>query len=805
MNRGQADEGLAPRPEGQVGSQSRDRWEDLVLPQREKKVLRSAVAELDARRAAEPGPTLGSSPGLTLLLAGEAGTGKTMAAQLIAADLGVGIVRVDLLGVSSQEPVEAANQIDHAFAEAEKSRAVLVFDRADALLDASLPAKRPRQKRARANEPSLELAKLVERSHGAPGAVVFTSRLSPRLAGSLRDGMDFVVEFPFPWSDARKEIWRQQLPADAEVTDEDLEYLAASFMDSGATIRDCCVAATAAAAKEGVPVGMIHIGRALDREYRTRLTSPRATDALAKLLGAGAAGAAAAGAAAQKSAARAPAKPAAAKVAPAAPKPVPEPPKTPQVAPRSAPAAPKIVPAPAASTPAVEPAPAKPPAEPAQRRPAALTPYKPATEPTPREGATEPAPREPDADPAPTEPDAEPTPREPAADPALAPTETIEARIAAALGHSTAAPPSSKPGSASAADDSAPTEPALVPAKPDRTPEKPFSLPPKKTPPRPRAQPALVTAPIRDRVPPRSSLSPVAAALALAGILIAAVLGFAIARSTGGTASSTAPEKSISAGPVQVTLPSTWHAQSVPATQSRGLADAIAVGPTAPAHGLLVIGTSNADNRYLLSQPLRIAVSDKSPANVVTLGGLNFNLYPNISVGSVYALPTTAGTVFAVCLTGGAPAGFSHGCERVLSTLTLTSGRVLPPGQDATYTSAVNQAMSKLNTVRSKASSQLRHARTAHAQAVAANELAAAHTAAASALSRLTGAGPATAANSAVVAALRATAGAYTALGRAAAANDDAAYGQASSAITRADHSLQSALARLGNLGYQVG
>jgi hypothetical protein len=223
-----------------------------------------------------------------------------------------------------------------------------------------------------------------------------------------------------------------------------------------------------------------------------------------------------------------------------------------------------------------------------------------------------------------------------------------------------------------------------------------------------------------------------------------------------------------------------------------------------------VIGTSRADRVSHLSQPLRVALSGRSPANVVTLGGLNYNLYQNVtahgrSAGSLYALPTTAGTVFGVCLTSGAPSGFNQSCERVLATLRLTSGRILPPGQSETYASALNRALSKLNAARSKAGSQLRLARSAQAQAAAASALAAAHTAAASALSQLRTAGPATAANSAVVAALRANATAYAALARAAVDNNPVGYSQASSAVSRSSSSLQSALARLGSLGYQVG
>jgi SpoVK/Ycf46/Vps4 family AAA+-type ATPase len=355
MKMGQADEALAPQSERRVRSEPRDRWDDLVLPEREKKVVRSALAELDARRRAIS--SAGSErandpePGLTLLFAGEPGTGKTMAAQLLADELGEGIVRLDLLGVSSQDRGEVENQIGGAFVEAEKCRALLVFDRADSLLDTRSPAKRPRPKRSRERGPALELSKLVERSHGYPGVVVFVSRLTPRLAPSLRVGMDFVVEFPFPWSDARKEIWRRLLPPDARVSDDDLDYLAVSFLDPGATIRDCCVAATAAASQEGAPVQMDHIGRALESEYRKRPLSQRANNALAHLLEVGASGAAAVDGSAAKPVA-APEKPARAEAAPASPKPAAGPPNSAPAPAKPATASPKPLPTPAKAVPA---------------------------------------------------------------------------------------------------------------------------------------------------------------------------------------------------------------------------------------------------------------------------------------------------------------------------------------------------------------------------------------------------------------------------------------------------------------------
>ncbi len=755
MEQGQVNDALAPQRGGRARSEPHDRWDDLVLPEQGKKLLRSVPAELDARRAGNAAAgserVRGPKPGLTLLFAGEAGTGKTFAAELLADELGVGIVAVDLLAVSSLDRSEAENEIGRAFAEAEKSRALVVFDRADVLLDA--PGQRPRSKRSRE---ALGLSKLVEGSHGYPGAVVFISRISPKLVPSLRDGMYFAVEFPFPWSDGRKQIWRRLLPVDARVSDDDLEYLADSFMDTGATIRACCVAATAAAAKEGVPVGLIHVGGALESEYRGRPKSQRAASALARLRE---------GTAAAPAVDEAPNKPVA----------VPEKPA------RSMPA-----PAPGTLTPSkptVEPAPGK------------RTPSKPAAEPAPGEL----------------------TPSKLGSDPAPQPAEPLPARIQAALGRPAQAPaespaPPAAAGASSAKPRLVPAQPALAPTERHQASEKPMTRPVGAVPASDRptvAQPLQAQAfvPVPVPAPRERPVSTGLLVLAVAGILLAAVLGFEIAPSSGGNSKPAPAAALAAAGPVQISYPPTWRRQALPRARTRGLSDGLAVGPAPPARGLLVIGTSRADDANLLSPPLRIALSDKTVASVVKLGGLAFNAYPSASAvgGSLYALPTTAGTVFAICLTAGAPPGFTHSCERALATLRLTSGHILAPGQNATYASAVNRAVTELNAARSKAASQLRLARTGKAQAAAASQLAAAHAAAASTLSHLTSVGPATAANLAVVAALRATASAYTTLGRAATDNDPAAYSKASSAVTQREKSLQSAFAQLGNLGYQVG
>jgi hypothetical protein len=298
--------------------------------------------------------------------------------------------------------------------------------------------------------------------------------------------------------------------------------------------------------------------------------------------------------------------------------------------------------------------------------------------------------------------------------------------------------------------------------------------------------------------------------LALIGILIAGALGFVVARATRGSPSPALPDKQASAGSVQISFPFKWHRQAPLAGPALGLTDVLAVGPSSLDGGVLVIGRSDAGNGNLLPQPLLVALSGSPPAQVVTLGGIKFYRYSNASAGagdastSVYALPTSSGTVIGMCLTHGAPPGFTTSCERVLATLRVTSGSVLPPGQSVGYASDLNSAINKLNAVRSSAGSQLREALNAQAQATAANALAVAHANAASALGRLNP-GPADAANSALVAALGTTANAYASLARAAEHNDAVGYSAASKSVTSANKALNSALDQLSSLGYHVG
>lgn len=317
--------------------------------------------------------------------------------------------------------------------------------------------------------------------------------------------------------------------------------------------------------------------------------------------------------------------------------------------------------------------------------------------------------------------------------------------------------------------------------------------------------------PIRVRAP--SAVLPLGRtplmALALPGIVVAGALGFMMAPGHGARQSLPTLTEHVSSGVLRVSVPSGWRRQVSPASTAQlGLSDELALAPAASRGAMLVMGRTVTTDPQLLPQSLLASLPATPRSQTITVGRISFYRYLNLlargesTSESVYAVPTTVGTVLGVCRTGKAQPGFTSTCERSLATLRLTSGTVLPLGPSPRYASALDAVISRLNAARRGLDAQLRDARTPRAQARAASALAAAHAEAASALLRLA-AGPASAASAATAGALKVSERAYGALALAAAQDDARAYRAASSSLQRATKALDAALARLSALGYR--
>jgi AAA+ superfamily predicted ATPase len=247
---------------------ARATWDDLVLPEAQLALLRSISAYLRHRdlvlsewgyeRAA------GGGQGIKALFAGESGTGKTMAAGVIAADLGLDLFRIDLATVVSKYIGETEQNLDRIFAAAEGSNALLFFDEADALF-----GKRSAVKDAHDRYANIEVAYLLQRMEGYPGGVVLATNLRRNMDDAFLRRLDVVVEFPFPDEADRRRIWRRIMPEQAPVApDVDLDFLADRFKLAGGNIRNCALSAAFLAADDAGRVEMRHLVRAVALEYR---------------------------------------------------------------------------------------------------------------------------------------------------------------------------------------------------------------------------------------------------------------------------------------------------------------------------------------------------------------------------------------------------------------------------------------------------------------------------------------------------------------------------------------------------------
>jgi hypothetical protein len=243
------------------------RWEDLVVPERQRELLQSISAYLRHRDRVLSDwgyeKTVARTQGLKVLFAGESGTGKTMGAQVIAAELGLEIFRVDLATTVSKYIGETEKNLDRIFGAAEGSNAILFFDEADALF-----GKRSEVGDSHDRYANIEVAYLLQKMEGYPGAVILATNFRRNIDDAFVRRLDFVIDFPFPEPEDRRRIWERVLPDEApKAEDIDLGFLSERFKLSGGAIRNCSLAAAFQAADDDGPISMRHLVRAVAQEY----------------------------------------------------------------------------------------------------------------------------------------------------------------------------------------------------------------------------------------------------------------------------------------------------------------------------------------------------------------------------------------------------------------------------------------------------------------------------------------------------------------------------------------------------------
>ncbi|MFZ5765293.1 MAG: AAA family ATPase [Thermodesulfobacteriota bacterium] len=201
--------------------------------------------------------------GLSVLFTGPPGTGKSLAAEVIAGELGLDLYKIDLAGVVSKYIGETEKNLNRIFREAEQSNAILFFDEADALF-----GKRTEVKDAHDRYANIETSYLLQKMEEYEGMVILATNLRANMDEAFTRRIRFIVDFPFPDSPLRQRIWQGHLPAEAPLADDiDCAALAERLPVTGGTIRNIALNSAFLAARENGPLTMGHILHAAKREY----------------------------------------------------------------------------------------------------------------------------------------------------------------------------------------------------------------------------------------------------------------------------------------------------------------------------------------------------------------------------------------------------------------------------------------------------------------------------------------------------------------------------------------------------------
>ncbi|MFJ2746138.1 ATP-binding protein [Streptomyces sp. NPDC087440] len=242
-------------------------WSDLVLPDGPLTQLRELALRARHREQVLGDWRLsaggGRGRGVLGLFAGASGTGKTLSAEVVAADLGLDLYVVQLSSIVDKYVGETEKNLERIFTEADRTDAVLLFDEADAVF-----GKRSEVKDAHDRYANMESAYLLQRLESFDGIALLTTNLRGNIDEAFTRRLDLVVDFPFPDVDQRLALWRhgtKHVPSDDGI---ELDALARDFELAGGTIRSAVVTAAYLAAGRGSPIRTEDLLEGARREYR---------------------------------------------------------------------------------------------------------------------------------------------------------------------------------------------------------------------------------------------------------------------------------------------------------------------------------------------------------------------------------------------------------------------------------------------------------------------------------------------------------------------------------------------------------
>lgn len=266
-------ESLAERLPTQAG------WDRLVVPPPMMGTLREIHDQVRLRGMVREQWGLGEAgwrgQGVTALFAGPSGTGKTLAAEVLAHELGLDLYRIDLASVVSKYIGETEKNLGRLFDAAEGGGAVLLFDEADALF-----GKRSDVKDSHDRYANIEVGYLLQRLESYGGLAILTSNLKESMDQAFQRRLRFVLDFPFPDEEQRARIWKVSVPAKMPVTRLDYTALGRLHLTGGQIFSALTKAACLAAADPAQRLEPAHLLNAVRAEYR-KMNRPISADELA--------------------------------------------------------------------------------------------------------------------------------------------------------------------------------------------------------------------------------------------------------------------------------------------------------------------------------------------------------------------------------------------------------------------------------------------------------------------------------------------------------------------------------------------
>ncbi len=242
-------------------------WEDLILPPFQKRRLKEACDQVFYKKWVYEAwgfeQKISYGRGISMVFAGPPGTGKTMAAQVMASKLCLDLYRIELAAVVSKYVGETEKNLEEIFEQAKKSQVILFFDEADVLF-----SKRMEVRDANDKYSNMEAAFLLQKMEEYEGITILATNYLQNFDEAFKRRMKFIIDFPFPDAARREQIWRKAFPDQTPVCEDlDYEFLSASFELSGSGIKNAALYAAFLAAADSCRVSMSHVIAGIRNEF----------------------------------------------------------------------------------------------------------------------------------------------------------------------------------------------------------------------------------------------------------------------------------------------------------------------------------------------------------------------------------------------------------------------------------------------------------------------------------------------------------------------------------------------------------